>query len=47
MDSQAGATVFVHSFKSLEYGYHHKSNGSIYDKNPTLNMHPFELRIWF
>ena len=44
---QAGATVFLHPSLSVGYRYHHKSNGSIYDKNPSFNMHQFEMRFWF
>ncbi len=44
---QTGATVFLHPSLSLGYRYHHKSNGNIYDKNPSLNMHQFELRFRF
>ena len=32
---------------SLGYRYHHESNGSIYDKNPSVNMHQLEVRISF
>lgn len=37
---------FNQSF-SLGYRFHHESNGSIYDKNPSLNMHQLELRLHF
>ncbi len=44
---QTGATVFVHPSLSVGYRYHHKSNGNIFYKNSSLNMHQFELRFWF
>ena len=37
---------FVPSF-SLGYRYLHESNGSMYDKNPSLNMHQLEVRFHF
>jgi hypothetical protein len=31
----------------LGYRYSHMSNGSIYDKNPSLNLNMVELRFTF
>ena len=32
---------------SIGYRFHHESNGALYDKNPSLNMHQLELRMIF
>lgn len=32
---------------SLGYRFHHESSGSLYDKNPSLNLHQLELRLHF
>lgn len=44
---QAGASYWVTNAISLGYRYYHESNGSIYDKNPSLNAHLGELRLNF
>mgnify|MGYP000365617205 CR=1 FL=1 len=44
---QAGLSYWFTSGISLGYRYYHESNGSIYDKNPSLNAHLGELRLNF
>ncbi len=43
----AGLNYWLNPSFSLGYRYIHESNGSIYDKNPSLNMHQFEIRLHF
>lgn len=43
----AGAGLRLTPWLSLGYRYSHMSNGSIYDKNPSLNLNMVELRVTF
>jgi hypothetical protein len=43
----AGLNYWLSPSFSVGYRYLHESNGSIYDKNPSLNMHQFEIRLHF
>ncbi len=43
----AGAGLRLTPWLSLSYRYAHQSNGSIYDKNPSLNLNMVELRYHF
>ncbi|MGB5233317.1 MAG: acyloxyacyl hydrolase [Desulfoprunum sp.] len=43
----AGAGLRLTPWLSLGYRYSHMSNGSIYDKNPSLNLNMVELRFTF
>lgn len=42
-----GVNYWPTSNFSIGYGLYHESNGSIYTKNPSLNMHQLELRMHF
>jgi hypothetical protein len=44
---QAGASYWLNPSFSIGYRYHHESNASIYDTNPSLNLHQLELRLLF
>lgn len=44
---QGGATYRIHTSWSFGYRYYHESNFAIYDENPSLNYHQFELRYHF
>ena len=43
----AGASLRLHPRLALGYRYSHQSNGAIYEKNPSLNLHQIELRFSF
>jgi hypothetical protein len=43
----AGAGLRLTPWLSLSYRYAHQSNGSIYDKNPSLNLNMVEMRFHF
>ncbi len=43
----AGAKLQLHPRVSLGYRYSHQSNGHIYTKNPSLNLHQLELQFSF
>lgn len=43
----AGAGLRLTPWLSLSYRYGHQSNGSIYDKNPSLNLNMVEVRFHF
>jgi hypothetical protein len=43
----AGVNYWLNPSLSVGYRYLHESNGSMYDKNPSLNMHQFEIRLHF
>ncbi|WP_419174133.1 acyloxyacyl hydrolase [Desulfosediminicola sp.] len=44
---QVGLSYWFSSSISIGYRYYHESNGSIYDKNPSLNAHLGEVRLNF
>ncbi len=44
---QAGLSYWFTPSFSVGYRFHHESNGSIYDTNPSLNLHAIELRLTF
>lgn len=44
---QGGVSYWITKSFSAGYRFLHESNGSIYDKNPSLNMHQFEIRMHF
>ncbi len=43
----AGFRLQLHPRVSLGYRYSHQSNGHIYNKNPSLNLHQLELQFSF
>ena len=43
----AGAALRLTPILSLGYRYGHQSNGHIYSRNPSLNLHQLELRFSF
>ncbi|WP_136809318.1 acyloxyacyl hydrolase [Desulfosediminicola flagellatus] len=44
---QGGLNYWLNQSFSVGYRFLHESNGSMYDKNPSLNMHQFEMRVHF
>jgi hypothetical protein len=44
---RAGAYYWFNPKYSIGYRFQHESNGSIYSKNPSLNMHIIEFRMNF
>ncbi len=44
---QGGLSYWFNPSFSIGYRFLHESNGAIYDKNPSLNMHQFEIRVKF
>lgn len=44
---RAGIDLYLTKSLSIGYNFLHQSNGSIYDENPSLNLHSFEIEYHF